>query len=80
MTKVKQRLRPVWHETQTVIDGRPLCVAERPTCVMLRLKGTRQTLMLPWSVAFIKAATIRATEIARAKANRRTTSVKRGGL
>lgn len=75
MTKCRHKIRPVWHETATIIDGRPLCVAERPSCVFLRLKGTRQTLMLPWGVAFIKAATNRAQEQAKAKTRR---TVKRG--
>lgn len=79
MTKCKHKIRPVWHETSTIIDGRLLCIAERPSCVLLRLKGTRQTLMLPWGVAFIKAATIRAQEQAKAKVQRRA-SIKRGVL
>lgn len=71
MTRCKLKIRPVWHETSTIIDNRALCVAERPSCVLLRLKGTRTTLMLPWSAVFLRAATMRAQEQVKAKLNRR---------
>lgn len=79
MTKCKLKIRPVWHETATVVDGRALCVAERPSCILLRLKGTRTTLMLPWSTVFLRAAAMRAQEQVKAKL-RRPGRVSRGLL
>lgn len=80
MTRVRRRPRPVWHQTDvSVDDGRPLCVAERPTCLLLRPKGTRKFLMIPWSTVYLRAAVLRAEEQAKAKRNRRRT-VARGVL
>jgi hypothetical protein len=80
MTHIKFKIRPVWHETDIVIDGRPCLVSERPACLLLRLKGTRSTLMLPWGVAFIKAAMLRAEAQVKSKVGRRRRSVTRGTL
>jgi len=60
MTKVRYKSNPTWHETHTVTDGRAICVAETPSNLLLRLKGTRQILELPWSMAYLRAATMRA--------------------
>jgi hypothetical protein len=79
MTKCKAKIRPTWHETNTVIDGRALCIAERPSCLLMRLKGTRTTLMLPWSTAHLRAAVLRADQQAMVKRRRRT-PVARGRL
>lgn len=58
MTEIKYKSKPVWHETglRDSGTGRAYCVAESPTALLIRLKGTRQVLTLPWTVAYIKAA------------------------
>jgi len=58
MTTIKRRIRPVWHQTETVYDGRPLLVAETPHAILLRRKGTRLTLSVPWSIAYLRGATL----------------------
>jgi len=79
MTRIKYRMRPIWHETGLVesTSGRPYLVAESPAELLLRLKGTRQTLRLPWNVAFLRAATLAAAMGRLNKINRRR-AVKRG--
>ena len=79
MTKCKFKLQPVWHETEVVMDGRTVLVSERPACLLLRLKGTRQTLMLPWNVAYVRAAFLY-SENARATKKKRRRAVQRGVL
>ena len=53
MTKIRYRINPVWHETNLVDSqsGRPFCVAERPSHLLIRLKGTRTVVSLPWNIA-----------------------------
>lgn len=73
MTRVRFRSKPCWHESE-VIDrqtGRTFCVAESPAALLIRLKGKRQTLSLPWAVAYLRAATIKASADALAKGNKR---------
>ncbi len=60
MTKIPHRDNPVYHETRLLQDGRAIIVAETPNALLLRLKGTRQVLSLPWSKAFLVAATMEA--------------------
>jgi hypothetical protein len=71
MTRVRFRSKPCWHESE-VIDwqtGRTFCVAESPAALLIRLKGKRQTLSLPWSIAYLRAATLKASADALAKSN-----------
>jgi hypothetical protein len=56
VTKIKFRSPPIYHETNIVEHGRVLCVAETPSALFLRLKGTREVLTLPWGIAYVKAA------------------------
>jgi hypothetical protein len=56
MTKVRRRGEEVWHETEACIDGRAIVVAETSHNLLLRCKGRRQTLSLPWTLAFLRAA------------------------
>jgi hypothetical protein len=72
MTKIKYKIKPTWHEAQADYMGRALLVAQTPHNILLRRKGTRQTLTLPLSVAFLKAAqmteqTIRINKISRGR-------------
>lgn len=73
VTRVKYRSRPVWHETALFdhSSGRAYCVAETPVNLLVRLKGTRQVLKLPWSLAYLKAAWIEAASIRLEKINAR---------
>lgn len=73
MTRVKYRMRPVWHETGLIDSqtGRPFCVAETPANLLVRLKGTRQVLTLPWSIAYLKAAWMEAARVRLEKINAR---------
>lgn len=85
MTRIRFRSRPVWHETGLVDSqtGRPFLVAESPSALLLRLKGTRQVLSLPWNIAYLRAATLQAQMNQLNKINRKRASkreVKRGGI
>lgn len=78
MTEIKFKAKPVWHETGLVDSGtgRPFCVAESPTALLMRLKGTRQVLALPWGVAYIKAAWLEAARLRLVKINERKAKAK----
>lgn len=76
MTKIKYRDKPVWHETGETFENSSVLVAEEPDALLLRLKGTRQTLRLPWRQAYIKAAFLAAD----LNVARRKTQVRRGVL
>ena len=56
MTPIRQRFKPVWHETGYADRGRAMVVAETPHNLLIRLKGTRQVMQLPWSMIYLKAA------------------------
>jgi hypothetical protein len=84
MTRIKRRTKPIWHETGLLdsLSGRPFLVAEAPTELLIRLKGTRQVLSLPWNIAWLRAATLAATmnRLNKINAKRRRASVRRGAL
>jgi hypothetical protein len=72
LTRIRYRSKPVWHETGLIdASGRPYCVAETPASLLVRLKGTRQVLALPWSLAYLKAAWLEAARIRLEKINAR---------
>lgn len=52
-------------------DGRPILVAETPVALLCRRKGTRLTLSIPWSMAYLRGATLAAQSLALAKANKK---------
>ena len=60
MTNVRDRKRRPWYETNATCwergRRRAVCFKAEPDFVVLRLKGTRQALLLPWSAAYEKAA------------------------
>jgi hypothetical protein len=60
MTRMKLKAHPTWHETGCLDrqSKRPILAAEEPQCLLLRLKGTRQILRLPWNTAWTRAAWI----------------------
>lgn len=60
MTKTQFRAHPIWHETSAEYDGRTLLVSESASCLMLRLKGTREIVELPYVTAFLKATMLKA--------------------
>lgn len=85
MTRIHEKriTRPVWHETHTVTKPpKPgiICVAETPSNLLLRLKGRRAVLKLPWESAFDKAIMLAVRDAALAKINRkrRARSIRRG--
>lgn len=77
MTKIKLRAKPIWHETRMFEGGRELVVAETPVNLLMRRKGTRQVLQLPWNIAYLRAATLKAAQLRLDKINRKK-AVKRG--
>lgn len=79
MTKIKYRSRPVWHETGLIdrMSGRMYVVAESPASLLIRLKGTRTILDLPWSMAFLRAAQLKVALANLNKVNKKR-SVSRG--
>jgi hypothetical protein len=64
MTCIRYRNKPVWHETRTLYMGRPILIAETPSNLLMRLKGTRQILELPHATAYLRAATLKASSLA----------------
>lgn len=56
MFKMKPRDKPLWHESHAAEKGREICAAEAPHNCLLRLKGTRQVLSIPWSAIYLWAA------------------------
>jgi len=79
MTRIKYKHKPVWHESGLLDrqSGRMFCVAETPVNLLIRLKGTRTILELPWSLAYLRAAYLKAALNNLNKANRKL-SVTRG--
>lgn len=64
MTRITYSAAPRWRETEVVTRDagrtRPLIVALEPTALLVRLKGTRMTLRMPYSTAFSQAAAMEA--------------------
>ena len=60
---VKIGITPRWRETHFSDRGRALCVALTPSNVLLRMKGTRTTLKLPWGIVLVKAAAVEASAL-----------------
>jgi hypothetical protein len=81
MHVIRYKDRPIWHETGLIDSGtgRPYLVAESPANLLIRLKGTRQALSLPWNLAYLRAATLAAAMVRLNKINKRRT-VRRGAL
>jgi hypothetical protein len=75
----KCRVNAVWHETGETYGGRAILVAESPLAMLLRLKGTRQKLAVPWRVAWLRGSQLEAARRQGEKVNRRR-SVRRGAL
>lgn len=67
MTKMKPRIKPIWHESHMAERGREICAAESPHNCLLRLKGTRQVLAIPWSAIYLWAARHEAEQVRKAK-------------
>ena len=69
MTQIKFKSKPTWHETGVVdrSSGRPILVAESPVSLLVRLKGTRQVLKVPWEMAYLRAAYAEADRLRREK-------------
>lgn len=73
MTPIRFRMKPTWHQTGTIDSGtnRPYVVAETPANLLIRLKGKRQVLRLPWTLCYLKAAWVEAARIKMDKVNAR---------
>lgn len=84
MTTIKYKDRPTWHQTGLVDDitGRPYLVAQTPTALLIREKGRRDSLRLPWNIAYFRAATLRAYELRCEKREKKASRkrVRRGAL
>lgn len=55
MTRLTYQPSPRWRETEVIVRDRrirPLVVALQPAAVVIRLKGNRSTVSLPWSLAY----------------------------
>jgi hypothetical protein len=79
MTAMKYRSKPVWHQSGTADSqsGRPILAAESPSYLLVRLKGTRQVLRLPWSLVYLRAAVAEVATQRLMKINKRR-AIKRG--
>lgn len=73
MTTIRYKMTPTWHQTGLTdsASGRPYCVAETPANLLIRLKGTRQVLKLPWTLVYLKAAWVEAARLKLEKINAR---------
>ncbi len=78
MTRCRPFGKHVYHQTDSRCEGRPLLVAETADALLLRLKGCREVLALPWSIAHIKAAYLAADH--KKQQQHRKSSIKRGIL
>jgi len=82
MTKTRYRQKPVWHETAAAYGAagksRAICVAESATALLVKLKGTRTVLSLPYTTAYERAAAL-AADLSVCVVPRRR-NVKRGQL
>lgn len=56
MYKMKYRERAIWHQSQANERGREILAAESPHNCLLRLKGTRAVLQVPWTAIYLWAA------------------------
>jgi hypothetical protein len=63
MTTIRWKASPVWHETAMHERGRPILVAESPGQLLVRLKGTRQVLGIPWTLVYLRAAQMQAQQV-----------------
>lgn len=71
MTRIKFKIKPVWHETAATMNGRAICVAQTPGNALVRLKGTRQVLDVAWGRVYLRAAQDRAQLMRLQKMNER---------
>lgn len=80
MTSIRYKSKPVWHQTGLLdrSSGRAICVAESPAALLIRLKGTRTTVQLPWNLCYLHGAFALANANRVAKKSRK--SVRRGAL
>lgn len=63
MYVLKFKAKPVWRETSIIVrDPTPgiVCVALQPEALLLRLKGRRQILTMPFSGAYDRACWLEA--------------------
>lgn len=72
MTQLRFTDSPRWRETQAAVAytagrRRAVLVALQPAALLLRLKGTRQVLTLPFGNAYLRAAILAADESRAAK-------------
>jgi hypothetical protein len=76
MTRIKIRHKPIWHQSAACERGREILAAESPHNCLLRLKGTRGVLTIPWTAIYLWAARheaeqVRKRKIEARKANRK---------
>lgn len=67
MTSMKLRERPIWHQSHAAERGREILAAESPHNCLLRLKGTRAVLKVPWTAIYLWAARNEAEQKRKAK-------------
>lgn len=63
MTKIKFKAKKSFKESDAVFMGRSICIALEPECLVLRLKGTRTALFMPYVSAFFYAANAEAKRL-----------------
>jgi hypothetical protein len=81
VTEIKFKINPTWHQTGMVdsYTGRAYLVAETPANLLIRLKGTRQVLKLPWGMAYLRAAYTEAARLRMEKMNAKKAARKAKG-
>jgi uncharacterized protein YqjF (DUF2071 family) len=75
MVELTYQAKPRWRKTETLTrDGGHvgvIVVALQPTALLLRIKGTRRVLSLPYSSAYTRAAILAADQVRTEKKLRR---------
>jgi hypothetical protein len=75
MTRIKRDDKPRWRETAITERGRALCVANTPTELLIRAKGTRTVIPIPWALVWLRACELQALHL-----STRRPRIRRGAL
>lgn len=69
MTQIRFNPKPRWRESNVITRDRgrirQILVAAEPDSLLIRLKGTRGVLRLPYGVAYTRAAVLAADQVRR---------------
>ena len=67
MTSIRYRAKPLWRESSMHEKGRPILIAETPCNLLIRLKGLRQVMALPYGLLYTWASQVEAERVRKQK-------------